>query len=431
MISVQNHPQPLSGNKLKSIFKAFVSILCLGAVLAVSSCSPKTTGGVLKNPNVYGTTGSGSGKDKPKEEDKETKEKDSEKSGKQVSNIALLLPFQLNMIANENVVEDDVKRSALALDFYQGFQLGVNEETKTPGAYNIKVMDTQDNEMTNFSIAASKEVESASLIVGPVYPKEIRSFAKGNKNTKVLQVNPLAATMPREFNIANLVSLTPPIRIHMLAVAKEVMGKYRDGDVIIVFDARDNDHRQFIQGFDEEITTINPNSKVIHVSSIAQLGDALPDLGTALVVSGTTERTQLRSLISALNAKVASGSSIRLFGHPLWARIDFKPYDNFYRMEPTITTESHLKAWGSDVQTFQKNYKNTFKIDPSDYAYKGYDAGRYFTNLLNKYGEEYADKVVEEKYKGIFSDYQFVYNAEWGYVNQAVKVRTYRNGSFQ
>src|SRR5690606_27342524 len=151
MISAQNHQQQLSGNNnLKNFYRGTLAALCLGAVLAVSSCSPKTTGGVLKNPNVYGTTGSGSGKDKPKEEDKETKEKDSEKSGKQVSNIALLLPFQLNMIANENVVEDDVKRSALALDFYQGFQLGVNEETKTPGAYNIKVMDTQDNEMTNF-----------------------------------------------------------------------------------------------------------------------------------------------------------------------------------------------------------------------------------------------------------------------------------------
>jgi hypothetical protein len=50
---------------------------------------------------------------------------------------------------------------------------------------------------------------------------------------------------------------------------------------------------------------------------------------------------------------------------------------------------------------------------------------------LNKYGPEYAEKVVDEKYSGIFSDYQFNYNPTWGYVNQAVKVRTYRNGSFQ
>src|SRR5690606_23603717 len=99
-----------------------------------------------------------------------------------------------------------------------------------------------------------------------------------------------------------------------------------------------------------------------------------------------------RSLVNSLDDQVEEGNSIRLYGHPLWSRIDFKPYDNFYRMNPTITAESHLKVWSADVQSFQKNYRATFKIDPSDYAYKGYDAGKYFANLLNKYGPEYAEK---------------------------------------
>lgn len=432
MISAQNHQQQLSGNNLKNIYRGTFAALCLGAVLAVSSCSPKTTGGVLKNPNVYGNTGNNTGKEKPGDEKKEdTKKEDAVKAAEQSKNIALLLPFQLNMIANQNVVEADVKRSALALDFYQGFQLGVNEASKKPGDFNLKVMDTQDNEMKNLTIAASKEVENANLIVGPVYPKEIRSFAKGNKNNKVLQVNPLAATMPTEFNIANLVSLTPPIRIHMRAIVGEMMKNYRDGDVIIVFDARDNDHRNFIAGFDEEVKKINPIAKIVHVTSVAQLGQTIPEMGTALVISGTTEKTQLRSLINSLDSKVGSGSLIRLYGHPLWSRIDFRPYDNFYRMDPTITSESHLKVWSTEVQNFQRNYKSMFKVDPSDYAYKGFDAGKYFATLLNKYGPSYAEKVVDEKYAGIFSDYQFNYNPTWGYVNQAVKIRTYRNGSFQ
>ena len=205
MISVQNHQQPLSGNKLKNIYRGTLAALCLGAVLTVSSCSPKTTGGVLKNPNVYGNKGNEAEKNKTEEEKKEeSKKEEAVKAADQSKSIALLLPFQLNMISNQNVVEADVKRSALALDFYQGFQLGVNEAAKKPGDFNIKVMDTQDNEMKNLSIAGSKEIENASLIVGPVYPKEIRSFARGNKNTKVLQVSPLAATMPTEFNISNL-----------------------------------------------------------------------------------------------------------------------------------------------------------------------------------------------------------------------------------
>ncbi|WP_392469377.1 ABC transporter substrate-binding protein [Sphingobacterium cellulitidis] len=431
MISVQNHQQPLSGNNLKNIYRGTLAAFCMAAVLAVSSCSPKTTGGVLKNPNVYGNTGKDAGNKTEAEKKEDAKKEETVKAADQSKNIALLLPFQLNMIANQNVVEADVKRSALALDFYQGFQMGVNEAAKKTADFNIHVMDTQDNEMKNLSIAASKEIENASLIVGPVYPKEIRSFAKGNKNNKILQVNPLAATMPTEFNIANLVSLTPPIRIHMRAIAAEMMKRYTDSDVIIVFEARDSDHRNFIAGFDEEVKKINPAAKIVHVSSVSQLGQTIPDMGTAFVISGTTEKTQLRSLVNSLDSKVGQGYSVRLYGHPLWSKVDFRPYDNFFRMDPTISSESHLKVWSTEVQNFQRNYKSAFKIEPSDFAYKGYDAGRYFATLLNKYGSAYSEKVVDEKYSGIFSDYQFNYNPTWGYVNQAVKIRTYRNGSFQ
>jgi hypothetical protein len=68
MISVQSHQQPLSGNKLKNIYRGTLAALCLGAVLTVSSCSPKTTGGVLKNPNVYGNKGNEAEKNKTEEE---------------------------------------------------------------------------------------------------------------------------------------------------------------------------------------------------------------------------------------------------------------------------------------------------------------------------------------------------------------------------
>ncbi len=428
MISVQNHQQPLSGNKQKqnysrnTILAAAVTIL-----LSVSSCTPKV--GVLRSPDVYGGA---VGSDKGKEDKKDDKKvEDAKKADKASNSIALLLPFQLNQVAVNSLNEEDVKRSALALDFYQGFQLGMNEASKKAGEFSLKVMDSQDNEMRNVTLAASKDVEEASLIVGPIYPKEIRSFGKSHTNKNVLQVNPLAAAMPTEFNQSNLVSITPPIRIHMRAIATDIAAKYKAGDVVVVFDARDNDHRQFISGIDEELKKINPAIRIAHVASISQLGESLPDLETSFVVCGTTEKNQLRSLVTALDAKVRDGFAIKLYGHPLWDRFDFSPYSNFYRMDPTISAESHLKVWSSEVQNFQRNYKTQFKVDPSDYAYKGYDAGRYFTTILNKYGTAYADKLQNETYNGIFSNYQFRYNPQWGYVNEGVSIKTYRNGSFQ
>src|SRR5690606_6555055 len=71
MISVQNHQQRLSGNnKLGNIFKNILVGVCLIALFAVSSCTPKTTG-VLRNPNV---PGGNVGRDDGKTETEEKKD---------------------------------------------------------------------------------------------------------------------------------------------------------------------------------------------------------------------------------------------------------------------------------------------------------------------------------------------------------------------
>lgn len=432
MISAQNHQQLLSGNKLKHFSRTSLAALVVGAVLFMASCSPKTRG-VLKSPDVYGGNVDRDSVEKDIEEKKaDEKKADDKKSEEQFNQIALLLPFQLQKVSGEDLAEEDVKRSALALDFYQGFQLGVEEASKKSDDFLIKVIDTEDDEMRAVSLAATSDIQQANLIVGPVYPREIQSFGKGSSNSKALQVNPLAASMPSEFNIPNLVSLTPPIRIHLKNIAKEMAEDYRQGDAIIVFDGRDNNHRQFIEGFESEIQQYLDSAVTItHVSSLSKLEEHLPEEGTALIITGVTERSQLRNLITGLDIKVADGQNVRLFGHPLWARYDFSPYSNFYRMKPTITTESDMQESSSESLAFQRAYRSLFKVTPSDYSYKGYDAGRYFVKLLTKYGEDYTEKVAQEDYDGLFSDYRFSFSPDWGYVNEAVSIKTYRNGSFQ
>src|SRR5690606_5344619 len=86
MISVQNHQQPLSGNKQKqnysrnTILAAAVTIL-----LSVSSCTPKV--GVLRSPDVYGGA---VGSDKGKEDKKDDKKaEDAKKADKASNSIAL------------------------------------------------------------------------------------------------------------------------------------------------------------------------------------------------------------------------------------------------------------------------------------------------------------------------------------------------------
>lgn len=402
----------------------------LGLFLFASACTPKVA--VLRSPDYKGDVGAGIDKDKTDEKSDRNKEGAEEKDLLAGSSIALLLPFQLDQIAATSIVEEDVKRSALALDFYQGFQMGLEENAKNRKIF-LQVLDTKDDNLQNANLATSADVESASIVVGPVYPKEIRTFGENFSNRNVLQINPLAASMPSEFNLPNLVSLTPSIKSHANAIAAEVARHFRSGDVVVVYNTSENDSRQFLEGMVAKIQQYKNGAHILSVSSIQQLEESLITTGATHIVAGTTDKLQIRTLMNSLTSKWGEGAyEIKLYGHPLWDRYDWSIYSEFAHFEPRITTESSLKPWTTAARNFKDKYVQKYGVAPSEHSYKGYDCARYFSELLVKYNKDVVkDYLVDEPYQGLYSNYEFTHNAAWGYSNTGVAIRVYKSGGFQ
>jgi len=348
------------------------------------------------------------------------------------NSIALVLPFQLDKVKSAALTEDDVKRAAMALDFYQGFQLGLDELSEEGASFALRVIDSRDSENRSAAVAKSGEVASAALIVGPIYPKEIKAFGKNLTNKNILQINPLAARVG-DFDQPNLVSLTPSIEVHTQAMAARVAKDCGPRDAVIIYKTSNSDGRQFLEGFPEALQQhAAPGIRIRQAENMEQLNEALVTGGKNLIVVGTTDKFQLRVLLSNLrNKKTQSSYVFRLYGHPLWNRIDFAGYPGFPDYSPVISTESHLDTTSSKVGTFKESYYWIYGVQPSNYAYKGYDAAHYFGSLLSEYGGEYAKQIDNKPFTGLFSSYRFKHDSVRGYVNNAVSYKIYKDTAFQ
>ena len=424
MISVQNRPLRLSGNKI------WVTAL---AALCLTSCTTKKST-VLRSPSSQGEQHTAVTKPAIEKEKPAIKAGDVQNvNGHMVKNnkIALLLPFELNSIANR-VTTEDVERSALALDFYQGFQLGLDKIAKEGGLFDLQVIDSRDNVAYNASLGTAADVKDAVIVVGPVYPREIKSFAQTFANKNVLQVSPLAATMASEFSVPNLVSMTPSIRTHAETLAKYIAEQFYTGDQILIYDAGDDDSKQFLVNFANEITKVNPQAKVKTVLSINELNNNMVLTGTNHIVSGTSNKNLVKGLLDAMDSKFLNpGNQFKLYGHPNFSKLSFENFENMDFYNLTITSSSLADESDSDTKKFISNYKSAFKVDPSEFSYKGYDAAVYFGRLIHKYGVDYVSHVTQEKFSGLNSDYRFEFFPKWGYANRALGIMVYHNKKFE
>jgi hypothetical protein len=417
MTLAQNLRQLLSGNK---IFQ-FLGLLFLA--LYIVSCTPRARVIDSKPQETQ-----------PKSTDEEPKDKVEVEVSKSIHNIVLMLPFQLNRSTGNNPTNSDVSRSELALDFYQGFEIGLEKAAGLKSNFKVTVLDSRDNENEVMRLSTSSAVKDAQLIVGPVYPKEIKAFSNTgiSEPSKVLRISPLAATMPSEFNLSNLVSITSPIITHVNALAQRLVKLYRKGDVILLYESDDAASRQFLPVLQSEIQLINKDILVYTVDSEEKLLERARLDGNNFVVIGSTNKYRLATLFTQLQQlQEMSGHRVQLFGHPNWAKMNFSNHAAVLEsLQTEISSSYYVDPRLTAVRDFNEQYKEEFNIAPSEYAYKGYDTGYYFGLLLAKYAENYGKNLIEERFKGLHNDFEFEFHPQWGFVNVSIHFLKFNNGHF-
>ena len=397
---VQSRQQRLSGSRLA----AFLLLL-----MFISSCS------ILKpRPSAPVTPPD----EKPTES--ELPEDDVVKPiNESVNSIVLLLPFELDKIKSEPT-RADVKHSEVPLDFYQGFKVALDNLVQEGYNFKLTILDTRDNTSQNARLAVTPEVQSADLIVGPIFPKEIPVFSNAGKLTYSLQVSPLAASKPSQFNIPNLVSLVAPIDLHSEGLADYLDDIKKTNDRIIIINKLDDDSRGFLNPLKQSLT--KKGVSYSEITDLNQIGDIVSTNGKNFVVLGTLDRYSVNSILARLvETQAQLGLTIELFGHPNWSKASFDSI-NLNLLKTKITTSYYVNTFKSNVRDFERKYIEEFRIKPSEYAYKGFDTGYFFGSLLGKYGADYPNHLTSEEYNGLQTNYRFEKNSQWGYVNSYIRI---------
>ncbi|HUH17924.1 ABC transporter substrate-binding protein [Albibacterium sp.] len=336
-----------------------------------------------------------------------------------VNSIVLLLPFELDKIKSEPT-RADVKHSEVPLDFYQGFKVALDNLVQEGYNFKLTVLDTRDNTSQNARLAVTPEVQSADLIVGPIFPKEIPVFSNAGKLTYSLQVSPLAASKPSQFNIPNLVSLVAPIDLHSEGLADYLDDIKKTNDRIIIINKLDDDSRGFLNPLKQSLT--KKGVSYSEITDLNQIGDIVSTNGKNFVVLGTLDRYSVNSILARLvETQAQLGLTIELFGHPNWSKASFDSI-NLNLLKTKITTSYYVNTFKSNVRDFERKYIEEFRIKPSEYAYKGFDTGYFFGSLLGKYGADYPIHLTSEEYNGLQTNYRFEKNSQWGYVNSYIRI---------
>jgi hypothetical protein len=418
MISVLSRLQRLSGNKIAGIF-------LIG--LFLSACSPKTAP-TKKGPPVA--------PDKSKEEPAIKKLEPAEKSKTpEEMIISLILPFDLGSVNYQNASLADFKKSEIAIDFYQGFKMGVDSVAHQNAKVNFKlqVFDSKDDPAQLENLATRGVIKVSDLVVGPVFPSGIKTFSTYSKNLKMPMVSPLAASDPGLFQNPYLISINNSLDQHAFKAAFFIKKELKPKKVILIRSGQAEEYKYavpFKKGMDSLAKGISLSEIGIKTVGMTNVFKYLSPTGLNVIVLPATDRLFLTDIFKEL-IKLSETYQITVIGHPDWERASFLDYGIMERLNAYTTSSYQVNYKYGRSANFIKNYRSEFQLEPSEYSVKGFDIGYYFALLMNEKGKDFMGLVEKQHYDGIHNDFAFVKDPKTGYYNSSLMVMKFESGQLK
>jgi len=345
------------------------------------------------------------------------------------STIAMLLPFGLDQLnPGANYTATGLQQATIALDYYRGFKLALDSLTASGYNYKLQVFDSQGLTTQAHALSNNPKIQASDLIVGPVFPDDLKAFTEVFISERKPIVSPLAPAAPSTINNQNLVTVVPPLEYHAWTAAKYIQTHYKPQKVFVLRSGY-SEENDFITPFKNSTDSISKGyTQLIQTTVLrGRLNLLTPQFSTTtpnIILMPSTDQAFLTVTLRALDS-LTKKYPIVLFGHPNWEKFTFLRSDLLQRLKTHITSAEKVDYKAAATVKFLRNYRKAYKVEASDYAIKGFDEGLYFGKLLgNNNGD--ARNLTRNDFNGIHNSFHFIKKPGLGYINTHVNMMDYR-----
>lgn len=356
---------------------------------------------------------------------------------KSVYNVAYFLPFnisqdQLMRLDPERKKKDPQysRKAIIALNFYQGSLLAL-EDLKAQGInVNVYVYDSQDS--LDY-VLKSAQITQMDLIIGPLYTDNFVKVATVAKENHIPLVSPFIKANKILFDNPYVCKATTSTTLQMTLMAEYVADEFHVDNVVLVnrnFDKEKSYSERFLTVYNATLENrlYDTTNTVSQVSDIEIVEYELDSLRKNVVILPSTDQAYVTSFINKIHTLTGT-YDITIFGMHNWLKYDNLDLEYLNNMSLHVVENNFENKKDERLPTFVDKYKQTYRTRPHLYAYNGYDISTYFISALDRYGEGFLNYLSDYKAEGLMSNFDFIKsaNAESGFENKDVFILHYHD----
>ena len=326
--------------------------------------------------------------------------------------VAVLLPF-----------EEDSKRAAKFLEFYQGFLMAVDSVSTGGTSVEVYALNTGSTAEDIKQVLGEPELESMQLIIGPADQTQVPALSAFCQQHGIRLVLPFAAHTGTSSTVYNV---TTPYSMLQQHVSEMMANHYSNRNYVVLnTETPDEKGKHLI-----DLLSTQLGKKGIAMRSMHIDGDdmsyeaALNAFRENCIVPDNTSIKTLNIFFSRMKtfADAHPEYKITMLGYPEWQTYTSTLLNEFFRFDTYIYTSYYRNPVDPRNKAFEKKFYGHFGKEllysfPC-FGMLGFDLGYFFMNGMARLGDLFDQKQGTLKCQPFQHVFKFQKNGEtMGFLN--------------
>jgi ABC-type branched-subunit amino acid transport system substrate-binding protein len=300
-----------------------------------------------------------------------------------VLDIAVVLPF--NYEGRSGV--QSINSNNFVLQLYQGIKLALDQAKSNGVKLNLKTFDTERSDAKVRGILEDDFLSNADIIIGPLYPEETALVASFAQQRQIPQINPLSNIDENVKGFEYSYLFRPSIQ----AISQNVLDycrKFEGKRVAIAYSGTSRDEllaATFVDMARISGLQIVKNQKVTTRDmqgffESLELGKGKSQTADLMVIF--SDDPNIASPTFGLVESLGAGLPVVVMES--WLYFDFANYDMMETQNFHFVGNNTVDFNNELLDDFRNDYMNHYKINPSSFAYMGFELADFVTKVINE-----------------------------------------------
>tara|TARA_Y100000385_G_scaffold10186_1_gene10707 strand:- start:230138 stop:232000 length:1863 start_codon:yes stop_codon:yes gene_type:complete len=357
--------------------------------------------------------------------------------------VVIMLPFyfDLNDTLEEKRKEFEPEKilpaSKVAMGIYTGVKLALDSLRGKGYKFKVLVYDTKyDRRLRSTEVVRAilqdMELVNTDLFIGPLYRPNFEVVQKYANEIGAAIVSPVPQNNSILDTNLRTIKVNSGNKAQIDFIRKMSLDKFKEKKLILVEnnELRDVLLAEHFKGINNGDTNkvifnnVNSNFERLKIWNFdtAKIKYVLDDSIPNVLVMPLNSKTFVTRMLNALN-RYSKDYDITVVGMDAWSTFGYLDIKYLNNLKVHIPYNQFVDYNYSATDKFIGKYRVTYKSDPDDWTFLGYDIGLYFLESLQKFGTGFYENYPTETYKGVSKNFRFSrLKPNGGFENTALKM---------